>query len=302
MTNEQRLKNLKVPTGMVDVVLDTDAYNETDDQYAIALLLRSKEKLNPVALYAAPFKNYISNSPEDGMLKSYDEIKKLLTLANEPNIPVFYGSRNFLADEKTPQPSDAASDLIKRAMQYSPEKPLYVVAIGAITNIASALLMKPEIAENIVIIWLAGHALHWDDTREFNMVQDIAASRVVMQSDAPFVSLPANGVVSEFRASAPELEFWLKGKTPISDFLYDNTMVAEGYRRDFAWTRVIWDVTAIGWLLNDDNRFMTGTIMPIHLCGYDGIYEKEPIDLPMFYVKHIKRDNLMTHLFQKLTQ
>jgi len=55
MTNEQRMKNLLVPQGKVDVVLDTDAYNEIDDQFAISYLLRSKEKLNTVAIYAALF-------------------------------------------------------------------------------------------------------------------------------------------------------------------------------------------------------------------------------------------------------
>ena len=42
MTNEQRMKNLSVPKGMIDVVLDTDAYNEVDDQFAISYMLKSK--------------------------------------------------------------------------------------------------------------------------------------------------------------------------------------------------------------------------------------------------------------------
>ena len=36
LTNEQRLRMLEVPTGLVDVVIDTDAYNEIDDQFAIS--------------------------------------------------------------------------------------------------------------------------------------------------------------------------------------------------------------------------------------------------------------------------
>ena len=43
MTKEQYVKNLSVPTGKVDVVLDTDAFNEIDDQFAIAYLLRWQE-------------------------------------------------------------------------------------------------------------------------------------------------------------------------------------------------------------------------------------------------------------------
>ena len=85
MTNEQRMKNLLVPIGMVDVVLDTDAYNEIDDQFAIAYLLSCKEKLTTKAIYAAPFFNSRSSSPADGMEKSYLEIFKILDLMGVEN-------------------------------------------------------------------------------------------------------------------------------------------------------------------------------------------------------------------------
>ena len=52
------LKNLEVPTGSVDVVLDTDAYNAIDDQFALAYLLRSEDRLKTRAIYAAPFFNF----------------------------------------------------------------------------------------------------------------------------------------------------------------------------------------------------------------------------------------------------
>ena len=78
MKTEFKLDNLKVPNRKVDVVLDTDAYNEIDDQFAIAYLLLNKDKLNTKALYAAPFYNTRSSGPKEGMEKSYDEIFKLL--------------------------------------------------------------------------------------------------------------------------------------------------------------------------------------------------------------------------------
>lgn len=43
----------------VDTVIDTDAYNEIDDQFAISYLLSHGESLRTVALYAAPFFNSI---------------------------------------------------------------------------------------------------------------------------------------------------------------------------------------------------------------------------------------------------
>lgn len=302
MINEQRIKNLSVPSGKIDVVLDTDAYNEIDDQFAIAYLLLSKEKLNTKAIYTAPFLNHRSVSAKDGMEKSYDEILKLLSLMNK-KIDVFKGSEEFLKDEKTPVISPAAEDLAKRAVNYSPENPLYVVAIGAITNVASAILLNPEIAENIVVVWLGGHALHFHHTKEFNMYQDVASARVVMKSGAPFVQLPCMGVVSGFTVSKPELEFWLKGKNKLADYLAKNTIdEAESYAKGTAWTRVIWDVTAVAWLLNEENCFMDSRIIPTPLPTYDNLYSTDYNSYPMRYVYFIKRDNLATDLFKKIAE
>ena len=193
--------------------------------------------------------------------------------------------------------------MAERANSYSPENPLYVIAIGAITNVASAILLNPAVAENTVVVWLGGHALHYHDTHEFNMRQDVAAARVVMQSGVPLVQLPCCGVVSSFTVSRPELEFWLKGKNPLADYLADNTIKkAESYAAGTPWTRSIWDVTAVAWLLNDEEQFMLSRIIPTPLPTYDHHYENVPDAAPMQYVYYIKRDKLMTDLFRKLTE
>lgn len=302
MTNEQRLKNLSVPTHQIDVVLDTDAYNEIDDQFAIAYLLKNSDKLKTKAIYAAPFHNERSSGPCDGMIKSYEEIFKVLDLMDK-KASVINGSPKFLPNEKTPVISDAASHLARTAMEYSPENPLYVVAIGAITNIASAILQKPEITENIVVVWLGSNALHYHDTMEFNLKQDIAAARVVISSGVPLVLLPCMGVVSAFTTSRYELEHWLIGKNALATYLAENTIAAaESYAAGRPWTRVIWDVTAVAWLLNDNNRFMCSRMVDLPLPSYDHKYEENGKTYPVRYVYHIWRDNLMQDLFEKLTK
>ena len=80
-----------------------------------------------------------------------------------------------------------------RVRGYSPEAPLYVVAIGALTNIASALLLEPAIAQRITLVWLGGNAWDWPDNQEFNAFQDVAADRVVFGSGAAVVQLPCQG-------------------------------------------------------------------------------------------------------------
>ena len=300
MTSEQRKKNLTVPEGAIDVVLDTDAFNEIDDQFAIAYLLRNGDKLHTKAIYAAPFHNERSEGPADGMEKSYREIFKVLDLMGEQR-EVYRGSDRFLPDESTPVCSAAASDLVARAKGYSPENPLYVVAIGAITNIASAILLDPAITENIVVVWLGSNATHYHDTREFNLRQDIAAARVVFGSGVPLVMLPCMGVVSAFTVSRYELEHWFIGKNPLATYLAENTIAAaESYAAGNPWTRVIWDVTAVAWLINDRSRFMLSKVIPTPMPTYEHSYAFDADALPVRYVYHIKRDTLLADLIEKI--
>lgn len=302
LTDTQRMTMLQRPAGPIDMVLDTDAYNEIDDQYAIAYALSYPEKLRMQALYAAPFDNHLVPGPAEGMARSYEEILHLLGLMGK-EATVFKGSERFLPDEKTPVPSPAAEDLARRAMAYSAENPLYVVAIGAITNVASALLLNPEIADRIVIVWLGGHALHWHDNAEFNIRQDVAAARVVFSSGAPLVLLPCMGVVHAFSTTGPELEYWLRGKNALCDYLIDHTEnTANAYAAGRVWCRPLWDVTAIAWLLNDDERFMLDRFVPTPIPEYDHHYARDPRRPLCRMVYFIKRDALMGDLFARLTQ
>ena len=302
MTEQQFLKNLQTPSGIVDAVLDTDAYNEIDDQFALSYMLLSEERINIKAITAAPFHNEKSSSPADGMEKSYQEILKVLDFAGKSELSdiVFRGSAEYLPDEKTPVKSDAADRIAELAKGYSPEKPLYVVAIGAITNVASALLLCPEIKENIVLVWLGGNSFDCTGGGEFNMVQDIAAARVVFGCGAPLVQLPCAGVVSSFITTGPELEYWLRGKGKLCDYLLDNVLNEMKHVTDRAWSRVIWDVTAVAWLLNDNERFIGSKIINAPLPEYDNSYKENAFAHKMRYAYYINRDELFNDLLKKI--
>lgn len=297
------IKRLEKPKGRVDVVLDTDTYNEIDDQFALAYLIHSDEKLDLKAIYAAPFYNHKSSSPADGMEKSYNEIMNILTLMKRDDLKecVFSGSKAYLPSETQAVLSPAAQDLADRAMQYSEEKPLYVIAIGAITNVASAILLKPEIIDRMVVIWLGGSAHEWPHNREFNLMQDVAAARVIFDCGVPVVQLPCMGVVSAFTTSGPELEYWLRGKNELCDYLVDATTAeAKVCYGGATWTRPIWDVTAVAWLLDGD--FMEDRLACSPIPEYDDRYAFDPGRHFIKYVYHIKRDNLFEDLFKKLSK
>ncbi len=110
---------MKFPKHPVDVVMDTDTFNEIDDQFALAYMLKSQEKLNVKAIHAAPFFNSHSTIAEDGMLRSYNEILNILNLLGLRQMEdiVFRGATTFLPDENTPVDSSAVQNLITLARQ-----------------------------------------------------------------------------------------------------------------------------------------------------------------------------------------
>ncbi|MHB1483097.1 MAG: nucleoside hydrolase [Saccharofermentanales bacterium] len=296
-SNSFLLGRLKIPAGKIHVVIDTDTYNEVDDQFALAYALKSPEKLIVDAVYAAPFHNDRSTGPEDGMEKSFDEILKIVKMLNvSPDGFVFHGSTSYLKSEEIPQESEAARDLVKRAMECT-DGPLYVVALAAITNIASAILIEPRIIDKIVVVWLGGHALSWQDTKEFNLMQDVYASRIILDSGVPLVQIPCAGVTSHLLTTVQELEHYLLGKSEIGTYL---TEIVKGYAdRPYGWSKIIWDISAVAWLINADwvpTSIIHSPILTDQLTwSFD---ERRHFIRSATYVL---RDNIFGDLFKKLS-
>jgi purine nucleosidase len=292
-----RLKMLEKPANGVSMVLDTDTYNEIDDQFALVYALLSKESFKLEAVYAAPFSNSRSDNPTKGMELSYEEILRIMDkMKIDPNGLAFKGSKNYLTQEMHPESSPATEDLIKRAVNHSSENPLYVVAVGAITNVANAILLNPKITKNIVVVWLGGHAYNWPNTREFNMFQDKDAANVILDSGVPFVQYPCMGVVSQFTTTVPEMEHYLKGRNDISDYLLE---IFKDYHKDhFAWSKVLWDMTAIAYLINSDwtpsQLVHAPRVTPFDTYSFD----KNRHLIRMAYTIH--RDPILKDFFTKL--
>ncbi|MBR2293212.1 MAG: nucleoside hydrolase [Clostridia bacterium] len=302
MNNEQLLSKLTPPEGVVDVILDTDAYNEIDDQFAIAYALLSPEKIRVTGICAAPFFNHRSESAADGMEKSYDEILKLLALMGRATFAdkVYRGSTAYLSDEVIPVMSEAAEKLVAEARAHAPQSPLYIVALGALTNVASAILLDRDTMVNrTVIVWLGGHALDWEHTKEFNMKQDVAAARVVFGCGVPLVQLPCRGVVSELHTTEYELRHWLGGTNPLAEYLMQNT-IDYCKNKGGAWSKVVWDISAVAWLMNGERVMMRQRILPSPIPQYDHHYSLDFHRHPIGYVFHVKRDAIFDDLFAKL--
>lgn len=291
------LRKLTPPTSKVRMILDTDTFNEIDDQFAIVYALFSQEKLQVEAIYAAPFLNNRSTSPLDGMEKSYEEILRILKRINMSHDNFVYkGSNTFLNNVNEPLQSEAANDLVKRAMETPDDELLYVVAIGAITNIASAILIEPKIIEKIVVVWLGGHALHWPNTSEFNLQQDVVSAQTVLNCGVPLVLIPCMGVTSHLHTTLSEMKQFVKGKGEIGDFL---TMRFEEYHDNhYAYSKVIWDLAAIAYLVN--HHFIPTQIIHSPVLTDQRTYSVDASRHFIRYAYHVDRDAIFRDFFTKL--
>ncbi len=298
LSESRRIEMLHPPEGRVRIVLDTDTYNEIDDQFAVVHAILSPEQLNLEAIYAAPFHNNRSTGPEDGMEKSYDEILRLLDFLDVKSDGFVYrGSKSFLTNEETPLQSEAASDMVERAMDNTDEL-LYVVAVGAITNVASAILLEPEIIKNIVVVWLGGNPLYWSHTREFNLAQDVKSARVVLDSGVPFVHLPARGVVSHLHTTVAEMERYVQGQGKIGDYLVD---IFKNYNKDhFGWSKVIWDISATAYLV--DSSWVPTEIVHSPILTDAVTWSFDNSRHLMRVATGVNRDAIFRDLFKKLQQ
>lgn len=278
-----------------NVIFDTDCYNEIDDQFALAYLMLSKDKVNLLSVNAAPFLNSRSVSAADGMEKSYNEIFNIMKLVDpDAKIPAYRGSKRFMTSCDDIVESEAVENIINTVMNT--EETVYIVAVGAITNVASAIVKCPEIVNRAVVIWLGGHALHWQDTKEFNLRQDIPGAQVLFDSKIPLIQIPCNGVCTEFSTTIPELEYYLAGKNELCDYLVN---IVKGYTKNpYGWSKIVWDVTAAAVLTKPEALDMV--TIPAPYVTSDCRYAFDTARHHYVYVRRIRRDPIYADLFSKL--
>lgn len=284
---------------IIPMVVDTDTFNEVDDQFALSFALLSP-RTHVEAVYAAPFFNALSDGPEDGMEKSYEEIFRLLDrLPQVEKPPVFKGSRRYMTADDDIVDSPAARDLVERARAHSPEDPLYVVTLGCPANVASAILMAPDILDRIVVVWLGGQPLSWYTAHEFNLQQDLHAARVLFDSGVALVLIPTETVTDHLTVTVPELDYFLQPSTPIGEYLAG---VVRGYHDHFnggeVWSKVIWDIVAVAWCLAPQD--VPSRLVPSPRLQDDITYSLDFRRHLIREVYAVRRDNIFREVYRLL--
>ncbi len=170
----------------IRVIIDADAHNEIDDVWAIALALLSPERLQIEGFVAANYDNENEGAGPRSIETSAQTIHTLLQKAGlAGKIPVKLGSAP-MRYQFEPSESEGVDFIVERALASTPEDPLWIVGLGAATNIASAYLKEPRIADRVVIFW-HGRTQWPDKAANFNVHGDVRAARRLFQSDLSFV-------------------------------------------------------------------------------------------------------------------
>ncbi|MCY6379806.1 nucleoside hydrolase [Hoeflea prorocentri] len=343
-------ERLALPGGdrPVRLLIDTDAANEIDDQYAIAWALLSPEKMTVEAVTAEPF-SFAHHRPEliaaeraieegtqksehlvggfqgwihrlhaqgrraedvefvgpaEGMELSYQEI---LTVYEKLAIPsagkVFRGADRYMSAADEPVPSEAVDTIIDLAK--SGDDPLYIAAMGCVTNIASALLRAPEIMERVIVIWTSSYpstAPH-SNRPSLNLFQDLHASRLLFDCGVPHIYLPGYHVGAQLKISHPEMEKFVKGRGAIGDYLW-HLYTHNPLHRMFALTNteqrtwVIWDIINIAWLV--DPQWVPTHLTTSPILDESLHWRHDPSRHMMREAHDVQRDEIFLDLFRKL--
>jgi inosine-uridine nucleoside N-ribohydrolase len=343
-----RAERLAPPRGKVRLLIDTDAANEIDDQFAIAWALLAPERMTVEAVTAAPFsfahhlpglraaeramllviaheehlvggfQGWLGRlhaqgrrvedlrlcGPAEGMELSHAEILRVFEKVGIPSAgKVFRGADRYMEASGAAVPTAATEAIIDLAK--TADGPLYIAAMGCVTNIASALLLAPEIIRDIVVIWTSGYpssAPHCNRP-SLNLVQDVPAARLLFDSGVPLVYQPGYHVGAQLKISLPEIERCVRGHGAIGDYLHHlythnplHHMFALGDTARRTW--VIWDMITIAWLINPD--WVPSMLTSTPILTEDLYWRKDPARHAMLEAHDVQRDEIFLDFYNRL--
>jgi purine nucleosidase len=171
------------PSNKIRVILDTDCNNELDDQHALAYLMFNSDIFDVEGVT-------VNRTRNGGDIQGhYDEAVRVLKLCQcYPQIPVFKGASStydkIVGDiDKSEFDGSKAVDFIIQQAKKKSDRPLVLLPVGKLTNIALALKKDPSIIPNVRVVWLGAN---YPDPGEYNLDNDITAVNPVIDSGVPF--------------------------------------------------------------------------------------------------------------------
>ena len=230
----------------IRVIVNTDAKNEADDQFAIVHALLSP-KFNVKGLIAAQFGE---RRTTESMQESYDECAKITSLMHS-DVKTYKGAKKAIQSKTEYEYSEGAELIVKEASSDDPS-PLYVLFLGPLTDMACAYLEHPEIEGKVNVIWIGG-GLYPKGAEEFNLSNDILAANIIMASQMEVWQIPSI-CFSAIITTIAELEQRVRSYGKIGNYLYQQLVDFHNTQYDNWTSGETWslgDSPAVGVLLNE---------------------------------------------------
>ncbi len=277
----------------INVILDTDTDNECDDLFAIAYMLKSQDVFNVEAITIAPYHIFNDISIEEGLENSYNEVIKICDYVGfDTNNKVFKGSTDYMKNGYN-KLNEAVDKIIEICLK---NEKTYIMAIGAITNIAIAISKEPKIVDKIEIIWLGGNSILTNKNNDFNFRQDIKAVETIFESKVKLTIIPCKNVASNLVTSIYELEHYLKDNNELGNYLCQR-FYNDG-KHGIQARRVIWDISVVAYLINK-NWFEEEKISCPNINN-DTSYDLNTNNHLITMVKYIDVNKVYEDMFNKL--
>ena len=232
------------------VIIDADTGNEVDDLYAIVRGL-IEPSWDVIGLNATQWQ--VSHwTVEKSMEESYrlnDVLISYLKMGDAVKSNRGAEARLFDWGDKS-QPSSASNFIIREAHRINSDK-IFVIALGALTNVASAILDDPSITSKIKLYWLGAR---YDFERQamnnidFNSVMDIQAVSIILDSDVELHIMPGN-VSGRMTMNWVETVDRFKGRHDLLDFLLQRwyNHLDSGRAK-----RIVWDLALIEAVIHEE--------------------------------------------------
>ncbi|MEM9362189.1 MAG: nucleoside hydrolase [Bacteroidota bacterium] len=220
------------------VIVDADTGNEVDDLFALArIILEPTTQIT--ALNAAHWQTSLWAIPNT--MENSHRLNQQLLGEIGADISTFRGASARMYDwGDRAQHSAAAYQIISQAEK---EDQLNILALGTLTNVASAIYIKPEIAKKIKVFWL-GTTMNFDTKvlkrNDFNPLMDPFALDMLLDSEVELVVMPVN-VAVDMEISYQDLEEAI-GNLDLGRFLINRWDIhLDGSRK----SRVLWDLALV---------------------------------------------------------
>ena len=224
------------------IILDSDTGNEVDDYYALARAF-IEPSWEIICLNATQWQGSHWSVPNS--MENSHRLNQVLINEMGLNINTRRGGVDRMFDwGDMAQHSAAAYEIIKQVNNLSKDDKLTVIALGALTNIASAIYIEPAIASKIKLYWI-GTTYDFENgilkRQDFNCMMDQQALEIVLMSDAEMHVMPLN-VAVKMEFSYRETQEKLPKEVRVSTLLLERWhQHLDGGRKK----RIIWDLALI---------------------------------------------------------